>query len=192
MNTRKEYNKKRWVENKEKIQKQNKQYYENNKDKVLNQQKNYNSQPEVKERNKEYWKTPKVKSIQLKYQNKRNKENPSFYRWRGLLTSTLKRLKQNKLTSTQTLLGYSSQQLKEYLDKQGMDWNNHEIDHKIPITWFKPETPPYIVNDLRNLQPLDKTTNIQKSNNINTPVSKEYYEIVKQHIIENKQIQLEF
>ena len=73
------------------------------------------------------------------------------------------------------LLGYSSANLKSHLERQfidGMNWNNYgrggwEIDHKIPISFFK-EYPPsnFIVKilwSLDNLQPLWKVDNLKKT-----------------------------
>ena len=110
-------------------------------------------------------------------QKKRRKEKPHLRRWAVLLERTLKLSSKTKNSTTFDLLRYTSQDLKNHLEKLGMDWNNHDIDHKIPLSWFLPDTPPHIVNDLRNLQPLDKTNNQIKSNSYAHKVSKEYYNI---------------
>lgn len=114
-----------------------------------------------------------------------DKKHPHIKNWRNLLHRTLFKLNQSKNNQTESLLGYSPQQLKEHLDKQGIDWNNDHIDHKIPITWFKKSTPPHIVNDLRNLQPLNATNNIQKSNKFCHTICKEYYNIILDYIKED-------
>ena len=85
-------------------------------------------------------------------------------------------------SSTEVLLGYSAEQLKEHLNKQGMNWGEHHIDHKIPVTWFKPETPPHIVNDLRNLQPLSPEENRSKLNRFGSPIDSSYIHVIKNWI----------
>ena len=63
-----------------------------------------------------------------------------------------------------------------------MDWGVDSLDHKVPLSWFKCSTPPYIVNDLRNLQPLKKSLNSSKKNYFMHPVDVEYYLIIKKWI----------
>lgn len=63
-----------------------------------------------------------------------------------------------------------------------MDWNFHQIDHKIPLSWFEEYTPPYIVNDLRNLQPLDPSTNQSKLNRYMDKVDEEYLKEARQYL----------
>jgi len=109
---------------------------------------------------------------------------PHITRWRQILNDTLIALNQIKISNTRTLLKYSAQDLKEHLDKQGMIWGKHEIDHKIPVSWFKPDTPPHIVNDLRNLHPLSPEDNIKKLNRFSSPVEDSYKIIVKNWIKE--------
>ena len=135
---------KKWVENnperyKDAQSNQHQKWYAENKDKKSEYQKQYNKGNSNNRR---------------EYQTERRSKYPHLSRWRSLLKRSKNGIKSK---TTQELLGYSAEQLKEHLDKQGMDWNKHHIDHKIPITWFKPETPPHIVNDLRNLQPLKKS-----------------------------------
>lgn len=106
------------------------------------------------------------------------------HRWRDLLSNTLKQLNTSKSTSTKKLLGYSAEQLKEHLDKQGIDWNKHHIDHKIPVSWFESNTPPHIVNDLRNLQPLSAEENQSKLNRFGSPTDSSYIDEIRIYIKE--------
>jgi hypothetical protein len=154
-----DYLKKRYEQNKEKWNKDQKQYRQDNLEKC-------------RERDRIYRKTYK------------EKHGNHITRWRDILYNTLDRFGKKKEGHTHELLKYSANELKEHLDKQGMIWNEHEIDHKIPITWFNPETPPHIVNDLRNLQPLTKEENNEKSNKYCHTVDKEYYDIVIEWIQE--------
>jgi hypothetical protein len=163
------------------LQPQNKQnrteyslnWAEKNKEKTKEIRKKYEQKPTTKEKNK-------IK------QKQKNKEQPHLYRWRRVLSITLNRLNQSKESTTHELLKYSAVELKEHLDKQGMNWETDHIDHKIPTTWFINITPPHIVNDLRNLQPLNGLKNKQKLNKYSHPVCKEYYDIVLEYILEEK------
>ena len=110
-------------------------------------------------------------------QKRRRKEKPHLRRWAVLLERTLKSSNKNKSSNTQSLLKYSAEDLKQHLNNLGMDWEKHDIDHKIPITWFTPDTPPHIVNDLRNLQPLDRDINHIKSNSYADKVDTNYFSV---------------
>jgi hypothetical protein len=124
----------------------------------------------------------------LKYQNQRDKNQPHIRRWRGVLSLTLTRLNQNKKLDTHTLSGYSALDLKEHLDSLGMIWDYHQIDHKVPVTWFKEDTPPHIVNDLRNLQPLSPEENQIKGNRFSSNISEDYLELIKPFLKNNLEI----
>lgn len=65
-----------------------------------------------------------------------------------------------------------------------MDWGNIHIDHKIPLSWFKIETPIHIVNNLSNLHPLSAFDNISKLNRFNHKVDKKYWDDCKEFIKE--------
>lgn len=137
-------------------------YYVKNKNKILKYIKNYSQNKDKSEYYSQYYNNNKKE--RNKYSKEWIKKNKHSHRWRTLLHDSLNRLKQNKSDTTYNILGYSAQQLKEHLDKQGMDWNHHQIDHKIPISWFIETTPPHIVNDLRNLHPLTENENKTKKN----------------------------
>ncbi len=137
------------------------EYYQLNKEYLTRGHQKYRSSKKeyYKEYNKNYFQSNK--EIIYKRRKEYRNNHPHIHRWRMLLWNTLNSPKQD---STQKLLGYSATQLKEHLDKHGMDWGNHHIDHKIPLSWFKKDTPIHIVNDLRNLQPLPAKENLKKSN----------------------------
>ena len=106
-------------------------------------------------------------------------------RWRSILGDTLYRLKQNKTFPTEKHLKYTADQLKKHLDKLGMDWNIDHVDHKVPVSWFKKNTPIYLVNDLRNLQPMKPELNIGKLNRNNSPITEEYFNDIKKYLKKN-------
>jgi hypothetical protein len=156
----KEYFEKWRGDNRESNREYAKQYFQNNKEKI-----------------KQKIKARRGNSIHL-------------YKWRDLLNVTLKKLNQIKTKKTKDLLGYTSIQLKEHLDNQGMNWSFHQIDHKIPLSWFKEDTLPTIVNDLRNLHPLDPATNQSKSNRYMHSVDSEYLVLVRDYIKEEYVLKL--
>ena len=130
------------------------------------------------------------KDTMRKYKRRYQQKNVHAVRWRNLLSWTLKRLGTSKSSSTDKLLGYSAIQLKEHLDGLGMNWEYHQIDHRIPVSWFKANTPPSIVNDLRNLQPLPTKDNTSKGNKYMDEVPEEYLKEVTQYIKEDYLIYL--
>lgn len=153
-----------------------KKYYTENKEYYLKKFKSYNK--EYYNNNKEYFKEHNKNYDSSTYRS----ENIERFKWRDLLGNSLKRFNQSKNNSTYKLLGYTSYELKEHLEKQGIDWELHEIDHRIPLTWFKPKTPPHIVNDLRNLQPLTKEENVAKGNRFCSPTPSSYINEIKSYI----------
>jgi hypothetical protein len=163
----KKYNKKYRGE----IKEYNKQYNKENKDKIRKQQKQY------------YLKT---KAKRKEYRKQYDKENPHYIRWRSILHRTLEYLNQDKTSPTEETLGYSAIELKQHLDNLGMNWETHHIDHIIPLSWFKKDTPIHLVNDLRNLQPLLEHENKAKSNKFTLQNNQEYISEVKQWIKNNK------
>jgi hypothetical protein len=151
-----------------------KEYFQQNKDYYRQRTK------EWKQNNLQIWR--EQDSIR---QKKRRSERPHLRKWACLLENTLKRLNKTKENSTQELLKYSALDLKKHLDFLGMIWEYHQIDHKIPVTWFKEDTPPYIVNDLRNLQPLSPEENQIKGNKFSSDISKDYLELIESFLKDN-------
>ncbi|CAB4129884.1 hypothetical protein UFOVP117_147 [uncultured Caudovirales phage] len=160
-------------DNKESIRDKYKEYYSKNVEKVANKNKKWRI--DNIEKHREY----NRKSAQ-----KSRLENPEKHRWRYLLKETLKKIKTNKDDKTIVLLGYSPDELKKYLETLSTDWVNYEIDHKIPITWFKENTPASVVNDFRNLQLLTKSENNKKRNFWMSDVDDVYLNEIKKHIKE--------
>ena len=121
----------------------------------------------TKEYHKEYNKTEKAKASKKKY--------PHMIRWYQLLHDSLKRLNQPKNDNTINLLKYSAIQLNEHLLSYGYNKDIHDIDHRIPVSWFRNDTPPHIVNHLSNLHPLNKKDNIIKGNRFAHSIEEAYY-----------------
>lgn len=137
---------------------------------------------ENKEYFQQWWENNRDKKRQYHLNDKAKRHH--VHKWRDLLSNTIQQLKTTKSNTTKQLLGYSASQLKEHLDKQGMNWKTDHIDHKIPVSWFKPNTPPHVVNDLRNLHPLSAKENKSKLNRFGTPTDVSYVEEIKKHIKE--------
>jgi hypothetical protein len=154
-----------------------KEYFQQNKDDYRQRTK------EWKQNNLQTWR--EQDSVR---QKKRRSERPHLRKWACLLENTLKRLNKTKENSTQESLKYSALELKEHLDSLGMIWDYHQIDHKVPVTWFKEDTPPHIVNDLRNLQPLSPEENQIKGNRFSSNISEDYLELIKPFLKNNLEI----
>lgn len=170
-----ELNKNYFVEyrknNKESINKKVREYYINNIDKV--QEKNKKWRESNPEKHREYNRISAKKS---------RKCEPQKHRWRGILRETLKKLNKDKSEKTISLLGYSPEELHLYLKTMSSNWYEYEIDHRIPLSWFIDETPVNLVNDFRNLQLLDKSTNSSKRNFYMNNVDEKYFDEIKQYI----------
>lgn len=138
------------------IKEQSKNYYLNNKQKLLDNVKEYrnNNKDKINKYIKEY-----------------RKKYPWLVIWRRTLNNSIRKLKQNKTNNTYSILGYTSLELKQHLERKfdaKMNWGNYGeywvVDHIKPITKFLKDTDIKIVCSLSNLQPLEKIENIKKSN----------------------------
>ena len=125
--------------------------------------------------------------------------NIHLHAWRSVLRGYLKRKSINKNGSTLDLLGYSSNDLRNHIQclfSDNMSWDNYgelwHIDHIIPVSLFRDDTPFNIVNSLENLRPLNKTINMSRNNNIDNDcckLSERYKTYIKEEyikLIENK------
>jgi hypothetical protein len=118
------------------------------------------------------------------YYKKDYKRNIHIYTWRNLLRNYLNRKSLRKLDTTFNMLKYSHIELKNHIESlfsENMNWSNYgnywQIDHIVPVSIFKDDTPSYIVNALENLRPIEKEINNIKSNNI----SDDNYELVNKY-----------
>lgn len=148
--------------NNEKYKPKQKEYRLKNHDIKIKYMSVYNSNPEVKNRVKNWVDINRV--IINEKRKKYKKTIPHIISWRNMLNHSISRLGQLKEDSTHNLLGYSALELKEYITNlftDGMSWDNYgewHIDHKTPVSGFDKTTKPSIVNALNNLQPLWATT----------------------------------
>lgn len=167
--------------NTEKIKLQNKSYREKNKDKELARQKEYYAlnTDKIILRQKEYFSKPEVRSRRNKDEMEKDKTNVQFRLEKRISHSIRESLKINDLTKSkakwQSIIGYSTLQLKEHLEKlfdEKMSWQNYgsywHISHIKPKSWFvydsinHPEFKSYW--SLENIRPLEAKENIRKGN----------------------------
>jgi hypothetical protein len=165
----------------------NKEFYTKNKKSVSLKQKEYQKlNPKIAQKANKKWRKNN-KGYYADYMKKYRQKFPHISRWRNLLKRTIEKLEINKQSlegNTKTLMGYSYLELKNHLTNLNMDWDVHEIDHNVPITWFKNSTPINLVNHLANLKPITKIDNIKKSNKRMDLVDKEYFLLIKNYIKE--------
>ena len=146
----------------------------------------------VKEYRVSYNKTNKkdILEYNVKYNQTYNKEwgrnNTHIVRWRSLLQRCLIYKGKKKNGKTEDILGYSISTFKQHIESQfkdGMNWENTHMDHKIPLTWFLIDTPPNIVNHLSNLEPLLVKENISKLNRYSHSIDEKYFLMIQEWIL---------
>jgi hypothetical protein len=87
----------------------------------------------------------------------------------------------DKNERTMQLIGYTAEEL---IIQLGERKSGFDLDHKIPITWFKEDTPVKVVWHLDNLQWIDVKENRAKGNRSAHPVSENYLQLAIPHIKE--------
>ncbi|QDP56542.1 MAG: hypothetical protein Tp118SUR00d2C21406351_48 [Prokaryotic dsDNA virus sp.] len=159
--------------NKDKIQ----EYYDKNKNRIAKLKREY--QVENAQKIKEYqreW-TKNNREYIRGYVNEKNKNDPIrkiSNHSRSMIYRIMKSTGGKKVNNTSDIVGYTSKELKEYLESlflDGMTWENHgewHIDHIVPVSWWLKNgvTDPTMVNDLLNLQPLWAKDNLAKSDKL--------------------------
>ena len=159
---RKEYEQKRYQQNKEKFKKQFAEYHQKNREKILERHKKY------RQENKD-----KIREVNKKYQNRKEKEDINYLLARRLRSRLKMAIKKEVKTGSAVIdLGCSIQELKEYLEKQfkpGMTWENWgthgwHLDHIVPLCSFDLTDRQQFLEavNYKNLQPLWAKENIVK------------------------------
>lgn len=115
-----------------------------------------------------------------KRQRDRQQKQKPIGIWRRLLANSLRQLGQTKTTRTQILLGYTANELFNTLGVKPTE--NHALDHKVPLSWLLPTTPPNIACNLNNLHWLTEEDNQKKNNWYADPIPKDYFIILQPHI----------
>jgi hypothetical protein len=169
-----DYQKNNYIKTKDIRSESAKIYYLNNKEHILETTSNYrnNNRENIRKKDKEYRKTNKRKE----YMNKRSRERQQTdvnYRFAGRIMQHVHGVKNRK----------------EFIDI----WHDvmfvyemyditYHIDHKIPKSWFKSDTPSIVVNNINNLQVIDAVYNLSKYDKWADSVCIEYFNIAKPHI----------
>ena len=161
---KKELDKQHFIKNKEKLTRTNTEWSKNNREKRRELDKLW------RKNNKE-----KIQNINKKYRT-----NNPHYKIRNLWHN-LKKKNFNIKDKQDEYFNIIKNHI-EFQFTSNMTWSNIEIDHKIPITWFKIETPSIIINDLDNLHPLLIEDNRNKLNKYNSPITQQYYNKIIEYI----------
>ena len=123
----------------------------------------------------------KMRKINTNYSNMRYRTD-SVYRLQTILRQQIvDYIKYKKSERTSQLLGYTAE---DFIARYGEGGPNQHIDHKIPKSWFRDDTPINIVWSLDNLQWLTVEENCSKHNNHMTPVTEDYLQTALQYIRE--------
>ena len=157
-------NKKIYTTDNERIKQKSNDYYYNNKDIITLKLKKYRNKPEVKNKQQQYRKKwvednkEHYRQYQNEYQKQYYRDNPHV-----LICLNIKRRCLNGIDDNR--VKYSSIELKQHIEslfEPWMNWDNigeWEVHHNIPVSWFEVNTPPNIINNLKNLYPLSKEEN---------------------------------
>jgi hypothetical protein len=142
-----------YQENRKLIIEKRMEYYHANKDKIIKQHKQY-----IRQRKIQY---PYLRTL-------------SSFR------TLVKKMMKDRNYSTFKYLEYTFDDLLNQLG--GHPSHSEDIDHKIPISWFIPETELKLIFNLENLQILDSRDNRVKGNRFAHSVSKTYFDKIINHI----------
>jgi len=163
-----------YIENKDKIKEYSRDYYLENKEVILSNGSNYYSlnRERIINRVSQYYQDNKeyINEYHKMYKREQYRKYPYIFAHRNILKRHLIYVNDSKLDKTSVLLGYSSNELKEYIEslfREGMSWDNYgkwHIYHKKPLSKFDKSEKSNIVNALSNLQPLCVMENLKKSN----------------------------
>lgn len=176
---------KKYIElNQEKIKEFNKKYYQDNKEILREKAKqkyhlNTEYQKQYRLKNKEKIKEwHKLNNEKRRKQESDRRKTDSFYKFknntRTLIYGSFKRgtNKYTKKTKTETILGCTIQEFRDYIQKKfkkGMCFENHgkwHLDHIVPLASAKTEEEIIKLNHYSNFQPLWAEENIRKGNRL--------------------------
>ena len=119
--------------------------------------------------------------------DRENRRNNPISIWRRLLTNSLKQLGgiREKNSRTVKLLGYTSTELFDWLGEK-KNLTDH-IDHSIPLSWMKSNTPANLACNLNNLSWLSEKQNLSKNSWYANPVSIDFFQDIKPYLKEEYQ-----
>jgi hypothetical protein len=181
-------NKKRYELKKEDIKTKCNQYYYNNKESIKTKQtgkpnsyqKNKNWHVLYREKNKEKY-LQYIKEYQKHTQYEKYHTDP-IYKTKKLIGNQIRNfLKGYKNKKTEILLEYTYQ---DFIENVGIPKKGEHIDHKIPVSWFKENTPLNLIWNLKNLHITTQKYNQSKLNKFYDKVDLEYFNEIKIYIKE--------
>lgn len=197
-----EYKKKHYAKNREKVRAYQRKYYKNNPDIILNWKKPDSEEKRTynKKYHAEYYKNnPDKKRERTIKTIKRSKErynSDPVFRFVDLNRRRINKALKSRGTSSIKLLGCSGMDAHLYLVSLGYKLGMH-IDHVVPISCFDLDNEKHqkIAFNFRNLQPLNEIENKEKYNkmpenwesviiNICNALKFDYSDVIK-HISEN-------
>lgn len=169
--------KQHYIKNKEHYIQKSNEYYNENKTTILKKQK---LKPSYSKLNPGYYKEYRKRNIEKdrKYRNqydKKLREDIEYNTLNIIKSQIYNFLKNKKGKTTEELLGYTYQ---DFVNNIGLISKGYELDHKIPISWFKTGTPINIIWHLENLQITTKEYNRKKHNTHADVISALYYKTV--------------
>lgn len=141
----------------------------------------YRATEKWKLRQRERAKSPEGRAYARAYQQKRRRENPHihFLNWlRGSINRAFRNQGRTRSHRTVRLLGCHPKELMSHLQAQfhpEMTWDrprSWDVDHLVPVSKFNLADPEEVMwaFNYRNLRPLERTANIQKSDTIPDPL----------------------
>ena len=175
----KEGKKRYYKTNKEKINEKGKQYYQTHKEEIKQHNKQYyrENREERNKYNRQYQKTHREEINKYIKEKRKKPEILLNHRFSTAIWKSLKRKGSSKKGySWEKIIGYTTQDLMEHLEKQfkdGMSWDNRgkwHVDHIKPVSSF--DFTSYEDDEfqecwaLKNLQPLWAEENLKKGKKI--------------------------
>ncbi len=143
--------------------------------KAYQQDRYKNNKEEIDRKNKEWYENNRAKRIKgtSNYTSERMKRDPIFKMIRYLRSRTMRTLKSKRMNKTshfREYIGCDPVQLRNHIEgqfKEGMNWENQgewHVDHKVPLSSAKTTDILYELCHYTNLQPLWAHENLTKSN----------------------------
>lgn len=180
-------NKKLYINNIDVIKHKTSKYYYENKENILLKNK---LKPSYSITHPDYYKEYRLKNKDTykkyikDYKKKRRNKDNIFRTIENIRSHVSKYLKNNKGNiKTEKLLGYTYD---TFIKTIGIVPKGYHLDHKVPISWFKNNTPINIIWHLDNLQIVTEKYNKQKLNLHSDKISTEYRNTIKEWIQDDR------
>lgn len=164
-----------WVEkNREKVTENGARWYQENKERLkpIRQKWRENNVEKRRQHAKKYYYNTMENNPEVIRDKGRRFRNTPY----GLLTnrihSMIWRLLKEKKQKSSYVLGWTKE---DFFSKIGIPIKGMEIDHKIPVSWFKEDTNIKLICALDNLHLISEEDNRTKGNNYSHKITQQYY-----------------